>query len=78
MPTGYLIRAGRVLAGLKATELAKLAKIDASTLSRLESFGHKKVGGQVETVDRVISALLRRGIKLEPDQGVFFVKPPRK
>jgi len=45
------LRAARALAGLKPTELARLAKIDASTISRLESGRHKNARGMATTVD---------------------------
>lgn len=76
LPTGNMLRAARALAGLRGTELAKMAGVDASTVSRLESSRAKSVRGQAETVDRVIHALLRRGVRIT-DDGVSFVRKPR-
>ncbi len=76
LPTGNMLRAARALAGLRGTELAKMAGVDASTVSRLESSRAKSVRGQAETVDRVIHALLRRGVRITED-GVLFVRKPR-
>ena len=68
MPTGNQLRAARALAGLKATELARLAKIDASTISRLESTRHKNVRGLAETVDAVVQALQRKGVRIVDEE----------
>jgi transcriptional regulator with XRE-family HTH domain len=76
LPTGNMLRAARALAGLKASELAALAKIDTSTISRLEASRHKSVRGQAQTVEAVQNALLRRGVRVT-DEGVMFVKPRR-
>lgn len=76
LPTGNMLRAARALAGLRGTELADLAGVDTSTISRLESSRAKSVRGQAETVDRVIHALLRRGVRIT-DDGVMFVRKPR-
>jgi transcriptional regulator with XRE-family HTH domain len=76
LPTGNMLRAARALAGLRGTELAELAEVDTSTISRLESSRTKSVRGQAETVDRVIHALLRRGVRIT-DDGVVFVRKPR-
>jgi transcriptional regulator with XRE-family HTH domain len=68
LPTGNQLRAARALAGLKATELARLAKIDASTISRLESARHKNVHGMAQTVDAVVQALNRKGVRIVNDE----------
>ena len=77
MPTGNHLRAARALAGLTAGQLAALAGVDASTVSRLENARHKKVGGQAMTVDKLQEALLKRGVQITED-GVFFAKKPRR
>ena len=77
MPTGNILRAARALAGLTSVELAALAKIDASTISRMESSGIKPVGGLAETVDRVTRALEAKGVAIEPD-CVRLVRKPRR
>jgi hypothetical protein len=68
------------LAGLKATELARLAKIDASTISRLESARHKNVRGQAQTVDAVVQALNRKGVRIvdEETQTAVVIKKSRR
>jgi transcriptional regulator with XRE-family HTH domain len=78
LPTGNMLRAARSLAGLKAQELAKLAGIDASTISRLESRGRKTVGGQATTVDAVRRALLSRGVEIVDDGVRLITKKPRR
>jgi hypothetical protein len=62
-----------VLAGLKSAELAELAGIDTSTISRLEGRGRRTVGGHAATVDAVRHALLSRGVEIG-DDGVHFVR----
>ena len=66
------------LAGRRATELAKLAEIDVSTISQLESSPcrAKSVRGQADTVDRVLQALGRKGVKITEDV-VLFVRKAR-
>ena len=68
-----VLRAARALAGLKASELAAMAKVDASTVSRLEGRGHKTVGGQATTIDALRRALLHRGVEIV-DDGVRFIR----
>jgi len=67
----------RALAGLKAAELADLAEIDASTISRMENFGRKSVGGYAGTVDAVVKALAQKGVEIT-DDGVRLTKRPRR
>src|SRR5262249_25630411 len=79
LPTGNLLRAARALADLTATELAKLARIDASTISRMESAGNKPVRGQAGTVDAVLRALKARGVEIDSEDGVVrLAKKPRR
>ena len=77
LPSGNLLRAGRALAGLKASELAKLAGLDPSTISRLENAGSRSVRGQAQTVDAVVQALAHKGIEISAD-GVRLIKGRRK
>jgi transcriptional regulator with XRE-family HTH domain len=55
---------------LEQVELAKLAKIDASTLSRMENSGAEPARGHVGNLQRVVDALERKGIEITPDGGV--------
>jgi hypothetical protein len=56
--------------------LAKLAGIDQSTISRMESTGAKPVRALAESVDRVIEALAAKVVVIEAD-GVRLKKPRR-
>ena len=78
LPTGNILRAARGLAGLRRGELAKLAKIDPSTVSRLEAFGDKTVRGQAPTVDAIVSHLRVRGIEIHDDGVRLVKKQPRR
>jgi transcriptional regulator with XRE-family HTH domain len=77
LPTGNILKAARALAGLKSAGLAKLAKVDPTTISRLESSGAKPVSGYAATVDAVKEALKNRGV--EYDEGsVWLTKRGKK
>jgi transcriptional regulator with XRE-family HTH domain len=78
LPTGHLLRAARIMAGLKAGELAGMAGIDASTLSRMERSGRGKVRGQAPKVDAVITVLKKHGVEIIEDYGVQLTKKPRR
>jgi Helix-turn-helix domain len=67
--------AGRVLAGLTARQLAKMADIDAATLSRLETHGISAVSGK--TFERVIDALKQAGVEIE-GTTLRLVRKPRR
>jgi transcriptional regulator with XRE-family HTH domain len=77
LPTGNMLRAARALAGLRAAELAKLARIDQSTISRMETFGRKTVGGHAGTVDAVVKALAQHGVEITEDGVKLAKKRPR-
>jgi transcriptional regulator with XRE-family HTH domain len=76
LPTGNMLKAARALADLTSVELARLAKIDASTISRMETSGARPVRGQAGTVDAVVRALEAKGVVIESD-GVRLRKPRR-
>jgi hypothetical protein len=67
LPTGRQLAAARVLVGLGQRELAALAKIDTSTLNRMERSGDSTVRGQAPNVERVLLALERKGVEIGND-----------
>jgi transcriptional regulator with XRE-family HTH domain len=67
MPTGRLLKAGRALAGLELRELAKLSGLDASTISRMEGADDETVRGRAANVQKVLSALARKGVEITDD-----------
>jgi transcriptional regulator with XRE-family HTH domain len=67
MPTGRLIAAARVLAGLTQRELAEKAGLDAATIVRMEGFGEGRVRSNPESVERVVNALAGAGVAILPD-----------
>jgi len=77
LPTGNQLRAARALADLTLVHLAALAKMDASTISRMESSGPRPVRGQAATIEAVVKALEAKGVVIEPDGGVRPRKPRR-
>jgi transcriptional regulator with XRE-family HTH domain len=74
LPTGNMLKAARALAGLTSVELARLARVDASTISRMETSGSRPVRGQAGSVDSVVRALEAKGVVIEAD-GVRLRKP---
>jgi transcriptional regulator with XRE-family HTH domain len=70
MPSGNQLRAGRILAGVEQAQLARDARIDPSTLSRMEGAGKQTVRGRIDNVESVIKALERHGVQLTEDGGV--------
>jgi transcriptional regulator with XRE-family HTH domain len=78
LPSGRQIRAGRILCGLEQAELARLARIDASTLSRMENSGAEAARGHVGNLQRVVDALEKKGIELTQDGGVRPVPKVRR
>jgi transcriptional regulator with XRE-family HTH domain len=78
LPSGRQIRAARILCGLEQAELARLARIDASTLSRMENSGAEPARGHVGNLQRVVDALEQKGIELTQDGGVRPVQKVRR
>ena len=75
LPTGNMLKAARALAGLTRAQLAAMAEIDVSTISRMESAGPSSVGSHARTVELVIRALRARGAEIT-DDGVRLMKRP--
>lgn len=76
MPTGNELKSARALAGLRTGQLAILAKVDNSTLSRLEGFGRKQVRGHTDTINGIIKVLTQHGVEITAG-CVRLVKPRR-
>ena len=64
MPTGHQLKAARNLAGIEQREVARKAKIDSSTLHRMEASGAKPIHGHVTNVAKVIEVLREAGVEL--------------
>jgi transcriptional regulator with XRE-family HTH domain len=78
MPSGDQLKAARIFAGLEQAQLASEAKINASTLSRIESSGAKTVRGHPATIQRVLDALAANGIEMGDDWIRLTAKPKRR
>jgi transcriptional regulator with XRE-family HTH domain len=63
VPSGFEIAAARVLLGLTQAEVAKAAKVDASTLSRIEAAGNDAPRGLLRNVQAVLSVLEAKGVE---------------
>ena len=78
LPTGHQMRAARALAGLEQRQVATRAKLDPSTVTRMEAAGAKPVRGHADNVERVVDVLRRAGVEFvhEPTRGVRLI--PKK
>jgi transcriptional regulator with XRE-family HTH domain len=63
----FATRAARALLGLEQRDLATAAKVDVSTVSRMEATGDKTARGYAANLEKVITALEERGIEFIPD-----------
>jgi len=82
MLTGGQLRAARALLNLDRASLAELAGLSLPTIQRMEA-AEGVVGGNVESLMKVVDALTKAGIELLGDdavsqgggRGVRLVKP---
>jgi predicted transcriptional regulator len=77
MPSGRQLKAGRILAGLDQSELARLAKVHVTTIVRLEAFEAQQVRGQSGTITAVVNALAKAGVELG-ENGSLIPRPKGK
>jgi predicted transcriptional regulator len=77
MPSGRQLKAGRILAGLDQSELARLAKVHVTTIVRLEAFEANQVRGQSGTITAVVNALAKAGVDLG-ENGSLIPRPKGK
>ena len=73
MPSGYQLRAARSLIGWGQRRLAAAAKVDPTTIVRMESAGDKPVGGSAASLQAVLAALHKAGVEITAD-GVRLIK----
>ena len=76
LPSSAQIVAARALLGIGQKELARLAKIHHTTLSRLESAGWAIAPGFVSTVGKVVAVLEANGVEFI-ELGVRLTRKPR-
>jgi transcriptional regulator with XRE-family HTH domain len=77
VPSGDLLAAARRAIGLRQAELAKLAGIDSSTLSRMEGAGPKPVKALSQNLEAVLEALRKAGVELPDENTIRLVKRRR-
>jgi transcriptional regulator with XRE-family HTH domain len=70
LTTGNQLKAARSLAGLNQTELAKMAGVNTSTISAMESKGAKVLGSGIDTIKTVMNALDAAGVEVFDDYGL--------
>jgi predicted transcriptional regulator len=76
LPSSAQIVAARALFGIGQKELARLAKVHHSTLSRLESAGWAAAPGFASTVDKVVAVLETQGVEFI-ELGVRLTRKPK-
>jgi len=69
MITGNQLRAARALLNMDRAALAKLASLSLPTIQRMEA-AEGVVGGNVESLMKVVDALIKAGIELIGDDAV--------
>lgn len=67
LPTGHQLKAARALAGLEQRQVAAKARIDVSTLHRMEASGAKPTRGHAGNVESVVTVLRKAGIEITED-----------
>ena len=67
MPTGNQLKAARALAGLEQRQVAVKAKINVTTLFRMEDCGDRPVRGLAHNVEAVIDVLRKEGVEITSD-----------
>lgn len=78
MPTGWQLKAARVLIGLEAVELAAKAKVVPSTIHRMEARGRKPVSAHAATLQAIQDALEHAGVQFTDAGGVEPIRKPRR
>jgi predicted transcriptional regulator len=76
LPSSAQIVAARALLGIGQKELARLAKIHHTTLSRMESAGWAVAPGFPSTVDKVVAVLEAQGVEFI-ELGLRLTRKPR-
>lgn len=67
LPTGREIKAARILIGLDQRQLASAAKLNTSTLSRMEQSGAETARGQSRSIQALVDALAKHGAEIVED-----------
>ena len=75
-PKSCQIPAARALLGMEQRQLAELAEVSVSTVIRIEGAGWGPIPGNWRTIERVLEALEKRGVKFT-ELGVELTKRPR-
>ncbi len=77
LSTGNQLRAARALLGIDQAELAKQAGVDINTIRNLEGRGSEPLGGRVDTLRKVQTAMEAAGVEFlnHGQPGVRLTKP---
>jgi hypothetical protein len=65
-----------MLAELHQNDLARAAKLDVTTVNRMEGCGTEPVSGLSRNVQAVLDALARHGVSID-DDGVHYITRPK-
>jgi hypothetical protein len=71
------LKSARALAGLEQRQVAARARVDATTLYRMEACGSKPVRGHAGNVESVVEVLRKAGVEIT-DDGVRLIKKPHR
>jgi transcriptional regulator with XRE-family HTH domain len=77
LPSGHQIAAARALIGWHQKQLAKAAKLDVTTVLRMEKSGDGPVRALGPNIQKVLDALSSRGVEIT-ENGVQLVSKPKR
>jgi ribosome-binding protein aMBF1 (putative translation factor) len=77
LPSGHQIAAARALVGWHQKQLAKAAKLDVTTVLRMEKSGDQPVRALGHNIQKVLDVLSARGVEITED-GVRLVAKPKR
>jgi transcriptional regulator with XRE-family HTH domain len=67
IPTGRMVAAARVLAGLTQEALATKAGLDVTTVARMEAVGDQPIRSRPQNIEKLLRALYEASVELHPD-----------
>ena len=69
LSSGNQLRAARSLLGLEQMQLAEAAGVSVNTIRNMEAAGSGAIGGRVQSLRSVQSALEAAGVQFIPENG---------
>jgi transcriptional regulator with XRE-family HTH domain len=78
LPSGHQIAAARALIGWHQKQLAKAAKLDVTTVLRMEKSGDAPVRALGPNIQKVLDVLSAKGVEITDDGVRLLTKPKRR